>query len=571
MPEVRTFVDSEAHRPGAGRRRWEVAVPVALAAIKVAFLTSYALRSRWVMDEFAQGYMSSFLELGLYRAIDPIKTALPQLVLQVPRELLDSAVAILTAWRLTGWLVALLTIGATLFAAHRARRGAVWTSIAALALLSFSNFLEHSYRVRNDSFAVLLAVLAFGASLRERRDARSAWLPGLLGGLAFLCTQKTAYHVGALALGQIVRGWGEGGRRPAAVRLARYGAGASLPLLVYAVGFAGPEFAEVIRAVFLSPVDPSLMSAEFHSDLRRYIAQTLVRNPAAYLVCACGLLTVLARWKELEPRVRGAAVATVLITALVFAHVQPWPYVFVMAIPFLAVWAPHAFDVVPLRRQGLAVAVVVALLSFSFVRNVAVLRDNKRQQFEVVGQAEALLGKEDRYFDGIAMVPNRSIAGRHPWWWWDAPALAKLQARWNAGDHSEITQILRDQPKVWILNYRFRPMEPILMPIWQGGTVRVAANLLLSGREIGAAEEVVFENLWAGDYRLYDASGALVAADPIVDAVPCPAPCRIEDGRRRVSNPLPERVFLLPSDFRPLGPLPHEGPTLDIFARIYDF
>ncbi len=546
-------------------------VLLALIAVKLSFLSVYALRSRWVMDEYAQAYMSSYVGAGLYRAVDPIKTALPQLLFELPRRLFDSATAILYAWRLETLAAALLTVLAVAVTARRLRDEAMPIALAVLAVLAFSNFLEHSFRVRNDTFAVLLAVTALAAALRERSDARSAWLSGILVGLAFLCTQKTAYHLAALGLGQVIRGWGEGRSGAAAARAARYGAGAALPVLAYAVGFGGLHFAGVLRAVFMTPIDPGLMSAQFHSGLQRYIGQTLVRNPFAYLVCASGLLFVLARWKRLEPRVRGAAVATLLITVSIFAHVQPWPYVFVMAIPFLAVWAPFALDVVPPRRQRLALAVVVGLLSLSFARNVVVLRENKAMQFEVVQQAESLLGASDRYFDGIAMVPNRRIAGRHPWWWWDAPALAKLQTRWNAGDRSEITAILRDQPKVWILNYRFRPMEPILVPIWRTATVRVAANLLLSGREIGAAEEALFENLWSGDYRLYDAGGAPVAGDLVVDAVPCPDPCRIEAGRRRVSSPGAGRVFLLPSDFRPLGPLPHEGPVLDLFARIYDF
>jgi len=38
-----------------------------------------------------------------------------------------------------------------------------------------------------------------------------------------------------------------------------------------------------------------------------------------------------------------------------------------------------------------------------------------------------------------------------------------------------------------------------------------------------------------------------------------------------VASPGAGDAFLLPSDYVPLGPLPHQGPVRDLFAQIYDF
>lgn len=563
--------------PGsASRRRFHLDGPGwfwilgALIGTKLVFLCWYGLQARWVMDEFAQGYGAHLVDDGLYRVVDPIKSALPEVLFNLSLHRGLSSHQILMTWRLETLAAALLVVVATGWAAARLhpRRNRVLLSL--FVLLTFSNFLEHAFRVRNDSFAILFVVVALVFTLREDSAHVATWSAGILLGLAFLCTQKTAYHALALGLGQLLLGHSAGGWRQALARGSRLCAGFGIPILLYAVAFGGWRFDQVIVALFLSPLRHVALLENYSSGLGRYVVQTLERNFVAYLLCFGGLAVALVSWRRCTWRLRAGALVTALVTLFVFNHQQPWPYVFVMVLPLLALWPPHLLETLPEKWRAGALAVMIVLLAPSFLRNVQYLEESAGEQFALIRDAEAQLAPEDRYFDGIGMIPTRKIAGRYPWWWWDHPNLALLRERWNRGDRSEIEAILADQPKIWILNYRFAALERVLAPIWRDGTVRVSEFLLLTGRAI-SEQEVEFRNLWPGEYRVYSAHGLPVDRELRVDGAPCSVPCRIALGAHRVASPGAGDAFLLPSDYVPLGPLPHQGPVRDLFAQIYDF
>ncbi len=543
----------------------------AVVALKLGFLVWFALRARWVMDEFAQGYFGHGIEEGLYRTIDPVKTALPQLLFFSLLHGDLSSAGIHHGWRLMTLFAALGVVA--LIAVIARRLYASWTAalVAVFVLLSFSNFLESSSAVRNDTFAVLMVVAALAVALLARRRALSTWVPGVLAGLAFLCTQKTVYHTAALGIGILVVGFDADRFRGALVRGLRFAAGFAIPLVLYAVAFGGLRFGEVLRAMFLSPFALTSMLSHYSEGLSRFVVQTLARNPVAYLVSAVGLVVSLVCWRETPVKVRAAAISTGLIVVLVFAHQQPWPYVFVMALPFLAIWAPLTLRIVPAPRRLLGLGALLLLLSPSFVRNLRHLRHSSASQFELVREAERQLAPGDCYFDGIGMIPTRHIAGQYPWWWWDYPTLSTLRTRWDKGDRTEIENILRDQPKLWILNYRLSAFRERLAPTWSAATVRVSEFLLLTGCRVDPGQETTFQNLWAGEYVLFDRDGRAVADEATVDGAPCREGCRVAPGTHRISTRAAEVRFLLPHDFVATGPLPHEGPVRDLFAGVYDF
>ena len=195
-------------RPG---ERAAFGLIAALIALKLGFLVWYAWNARWVMDEFAQGYLGHNVEDGLYRAVDPIKTALPQVLFSLPLHGDLSSAGIHHRWRLMTLAAALGVIVLVFLMARRFYSSAAEALFAVFVLLSFSNFIENSFVVRNDTFAVLFAVAAFAVALLARRPALASLAPGVLAGCAFLCTQKTAYHTVALGLGILIVGFAGGG------------------------------------------------------------------------------------------------------------------------------------------------------------------------------------------------------------------------------------------------------------------------------------------------------------------------------------------------------------------------
>jgi hypothetical protein len=76
---------------------------------------------------------------------------------------------------------------------------------------------------------------------------------------------------------------------------------------------------------------------------------------------------------------------------------------------------------------------VLLAVCISFVRNHAYIEHTNHAQQQVIAQAEALLGPDDAYCDGIGMIPTRHLAGRT---WWDRPRAVDILHRATQGDFS---------------------------------------------------------------------------------------------------------------------------------------
>ncbi len=262
--------------------------------------------------------------------------------------------------------------------------------------------------------AVFFATAAVFVAVGGEGPGR-AFFAGLLAGGAFLSTQKAVYPLAALGLAFAVSGIGVFHVRRQLARVGAYAGGIAAALLAYAMWFDLRNPFRVLSMVFLSPLHFAPIHGNPHyAGIRGlYIPQTLGRNPVSYALAAIGLALVLARLRSSPPRIRLAAVAASIVTLLVFLHEQPWPYAFVMALPFLSVFAPealswleaHAADRGPWVRLAVCV-----LLMWQLPRNLAYLGHDNGVQNQVVEYAERLLGPDDRYFDGIGMVPTRHLA-----------------------------------------------------------------------------------------------------------------------------------------------------------------
>ena len=416
-----------------GIRRAAIAVLAAVLAVRVLLLPVLAWNSRYVMDEFSQASFPRYLTWGFYGAFDPIKTVLYVYVYGVAHLAADRAVDLLHVARMEGALLALLVAGFTWGISRRLGRGRFQSWFAVAVLFSFTNFMERSFRIRSDTVAVFFASAAALAAVWSD-GPRAAFLSGALAAAAFLSTQKAAYAVVALGLAFAASGFGAGARR-AFARIAAYGGGIAAALLAYAAWFDFGQPFRVLSMVFLSPLRYApLHDNPFYAGIRRaYVTQTLVRNPVSYGLAVIGLGLVLARFRTVPPRLRLTAVAAAVVAVLVFRHEQPWPYVFVMALPFLSLFAPDAVDWAEGRAGSGGPWVrlaAVALLLWQLPRNFAYLRVDNWVQNDVVRYAESLLAPGDRYFDAIAMVPTRDSSYPVSW---EALVLARTRAPFELG------------------------------------------------------------------------------------------------------------------------------------------
>lgn len=554
-------------------RRLFLALALAFCCFKLALLCAYAWNAQFVMDEYNLVSSGLAIPRGFYEGYDPVKTVLHVYFYDLGRALAEGSVDLMRTARLQGLALALAMVALTWGVARNLGQGRGEALFAVVVLLAFTTFLERSFRVRSEPLAVSLPLFALWlATGRWRAAPATRFAAGLAVGAAFLTTQKAAYYALAFGLAYLAAGMaGEGAPRArvrrAVAGAALFSAGWATSLVVYAAAFGGWGFPRVLRMVFTSPLAVVFHGDEPYPSFAPFLVQTVSHNLLAYGLCAAGLLVALARWRRLGEAERLAAVVTLVITVAVFTNSQPWPYVFVMAIPFLAPWSALPVRLVPAPRRAVALLAVLAILSASFLRNAAYLGRHNGDQRRVMERAERLLGPNDRYADGVGMLPTRPWAGEL--WNWDSIVIAQVRRSFAAGDLSPVQAILDDQPKLLILTYRLHAMAPILAPLMAGSYVPVDPNILLAGAALrGGATD--FVNRWEGEYRLYGGDGRPAEGPYRVDGREVRGAVRLGLGPHRVESAAAEPLFLLPAGLDLAGPLPPAEPPVNLFAGVYE-
>jgi hypothetical protein len=323
--------------------------------------------------------------------------------------------------------------------------------------------------------------------------------------------------------------------------------------------------------VFLSPLDFAAHGRSYYSGLDVYVAQTLGRNALAWAICAGGIVLAGLRARHLPDAALRLLVVAVVVPPFVFFGVQTWPYVFVLPIVALAVFAPEVPRFVAARAPALGTPALLALLAglaFSFPRNVRYLRASNADQLDTVREVESLLAPEDRYLDGTWMIATRRHAGKI---WWDGPALGAIVESAKRGAPEELERAFAERPKVVVLNYRTGGIWPLLARYVGSSYVRVAPNAMLAGVQIAAGAEASFENRWPGRYRLFDATGRAWNAAFRLDGDVVSGEVVVGIGPHRVALlDASEAGYLLAAVPRLPGPLPETRPPVDLFRGVYD-
>jgi hypothetical protein len=481
-----------------------------LCLLYAGIAVSYALALPMIMDEFQGAYDVLQLESGIpYRDVMPYKTVLGYYVQLLPVALSDDPWNRLILVRLAMVVInaALLYLAAVRLARHVARPAV----LAAVAMLvSMSTFLEHGGAVRVDmltSWCGLFSLLF----LLDRRAAAA----GLLAGISFLVSQKGVYYMasGGFALGLH---WALGTRdRAGLVAVLRFTAAALAPIVLYVALFGLlASFHEVVHRVFFAPVG---IAVHDMYDLRSFWFQTVLRNPAFYGMALLGLGVLFARRGPSTPEGARAGLLFSFATSLLVLcvlHRQPWPYFFVLLIPTCAVLIAFLLDAewaAPRRPTVAVVAVVLVLgVAFPLVRRVPVVlaRDSWPQR-ESVALAEQLIGPDETYLAGVAMVSTRTHVSHQQLGWLDQRRLATLR---QADAAALIDEIARSRLRLLIGNYRLEQLPGPLREYLGRTYVRVHGNLFLYGPRV-AAGAAPCPLLLSGTFTPRSADGSAVEID----------------------------------------------------------
>ncbi len=468
-------------------------------ALKAFILIGLALNTRFVMDEFWHFSQPVYLFDGIFDSIWPAKAVGYALFFEIPHAVGWDAVSTLMAGRLSTAFLALALVW-VIYMLVRAQGHDQLTALLAIALLlSISSFAERSFRLRSEPLAVLFSATALLYVVRYGADrARTVLLAGLLCGFAFVTTQKAVYFNFALGVGMVVDALAARQITASLRRGALLVVGWFAAIALYAVGLGGTAAQEVLRLLFLGPMELALEGGGYYEGLSYFIWQTLERNAVSYGLIVVGLCYATVTVAREHGAARIGLIHALVAATLVYTHNQPWPYTFATALPFLAMYGALALRWLAGQRGGtvLVAVLVLVITAQSFVRNVQYFRHDNHAQFALIQTAEGMLGPDETYFDGIGMIPSRRMEPRI---WLDAERVRRVLAE---GEKTPLVRALRAQePTLVIESYRTDALSPLISETLETGYLYGPTNIRLP-RRLKAGNEVAPERvpLFSGVY-----------------------------------------------------------------------
>ena len=559
----------------SGALRGLVAILLVFLTVKVVFLVVLAVNTAFVMDEYTH-FADTRLSLAhVYQTTWPPKTLLYAAFFGIAHWFADGAVQLMLVARVQSAAVAMAGLGLLYLIARQLGRSRLQAIFVIAVVLAFSSYIEWAFMVRPEPLGLLFALMALWVVMRDEGTLGVYVVAGLLSGLAFLTMQKAVYFNLALGLALVGDGLARRSLKEAVLSGAFLVLGWAIVVGAYGLFFSlqGASFTEVLSYVLTGPSAENVVRGyEVYGSLRHFVIRVLLRDPALYALCVGGLAFVAFRFSRLSGPERRAWIFSAVIGILVFTHRSPWPYNFIMAIPFLALWStvlPPLF----LKRVMPVKVAFAGLMAFVFAvslaRNVMYLQHDNGFQNRTLRLAESLVGPDDAYADGIRMlVTRRGVVPS----WWDRRTIARLRARAEQGDLGEFATTFEGKPKVWILSYRTAALNDFLQPYLVASYVPVFPNILLTGIELRPGKDVRFENRWPGKYRLYKADGSPVETPLVIDRSRVAGPVELETGPhslRLVEGQEP--LFLLPADIAVPFDLTRPRERKTLFDRVYTF
>lgn len=425
----------------------------AFVLVKIAILLVLAVNTRFVMDEFWHFTQPVYLFDGTFETIWPKKAVGYAVFYELSHLIGWDTRSMLITGRLTTACLALALTWCIYKCACALGYERITALLAVALLLSFSNFIERGFRLRSEPLATMFAAFAVLVIIRYEADrAKTLLIAGLLCGFAFVTTQKSVYFNFALGVALVIDAICMRSFTCAIKRGGLLILGWAFAIVIYGALLGGPAMLQVLEVLFLGPVELARNGGSYYEGLDAYVWQTLLRNPLQYGLVVVGFVLSVTRLRKLDNAARIFLVYTVVLTAFVFFHNQTWPYVFAMALPFLAVYGAAAatfFLRHSKRWTAIMVGVIIAIAVQSTVRNVQYMNHDNRAQLALAQFAEARLAKDDTYFDGIGMIPSRRM---EPRLWLDAQGVRKTK---EEGQNSALySALLGAEPHLVISTYR---------------------------------------------------------------------------------------------------------------------
>lgn len=557
-------------------RRIDPVAGVLLIAIAFFAFLEYRLLlySQYIMDEFLHSSWGSDIHFGIRPYVDymPFKTQLGILLYSIAYKLCGNMEGILLINRHTAFLFVVLSLY-ILFLLHRqlfaSARGGLW---AVLWTLSCSTFSEHSFSIRVDMMATCLALLGLYLFLNPP-SRRRALASGLCLGIAFCTTQKSLYFIVAF----IISFWFVY-RRTISNPLKEFlifvlGGVVAFGLYVIAFGFGGHYF-NVVKATFFSEKTLRLALTGHYAGLYTFYWQTFSRNIPFYCLSLVGLGYAIERWRSNRWEQDFLCCFSLAVLALLVLHREPWPYVFVLIIPFLGCYAGLVSDQVhEALRTSPRILTIPAIVLLATVIIQSVMRNNDYAsvrcfpQLEAVRAAEAILDPDDTYFDGVRMVGTRKYCTSVVL---EQRVLNGLIGAWETQGPTLLDSLSTSQCKVIIYSYRLARLPKEFHEFLQNHYVLLDKNIFVSGCE-ATTSPTEFNLVWAGKYDMLidgKCGNVLIDGKPVG---PKDEGIRLGSGNHRVAFEGDGSLLLLPAAARQwMAKNPVQRVVTPLFINVYE-
>lgn len=541
---------------------------VVAIALKIVLLFALSLHSVVVMDEFVQLGFAKYLGNGLFDTIWPVKSVGYAVFYKLAHVLGWDAVSVLQIGRVMTAVLGCCIVGMVYYSSRLLSASRVHALVVVLTLLSFSNFIERIFRTRAEPLAVCFAVASLLVVLRGKAASRSIFLAGILTGLAFITTQKSIYFNVALGAALVIDAACQRDLRLGINRGAFLVAGWFVPIAGYCIVFGGLAPLPVAHNLIFGPVTLVFEVPSLYENMGRFVLDTLAKNAILYAVCLAGMVIGLTQLMQLDSEQRIALVFSVLTCGFVYSHNQPWPYLFVMALPFMVLWVPTLLCAISKRFKNaqLLGLLVVAAVAISFLRNAQYLTHfGNAEQFSVVRAAEQLTGDGEQYFDGVGMLPNREEPSIL---WLDLPMVLRMQEQGQASELYLIFQ--RSPPETVIWSYRMDAVEPVIRDRLEASYVKVAPNIRVPGRMLESGLPTRFDAPKAGRYTLYSDRGLAVEGQLKIDGETVQLPASIAAGPATIELIGAPNRALLVQEGKYQGIFDASAPDYILFGNVYD-
>jgi len=550
--------------------------------IKLAFLVYLGWNTQYIMDEYWLAGHSQLLSANPYQDFWPAKPLLYACFFWIANELGSNTVEVMHLARVETLVLAFGGLGILYGIARNVGLDRLESMLSLAVVLGFSSYMERIFMIRPEPLSLFVTLIALYLVTRGRDSLRIYLIAGLLCGVAFLCSQKAVYFNLALGLALVGDWLLRGSFRRAVVSGAILVAGWAIAILVYALyfWFQGAEYGAVVGQGIDGSTSNALYGHLVYGDaLKDFLILTFARNAPLYALAILAWLIMVPRLRVMSPPERMAWIFTGTIFALVYLHKAPWPYNFIMAIPFLGIWGARCFvQFAALFPQSASLALRVAafmiplwaVLLLSFGRNVVYLANGNHLQNLKVTVAESMLSPTDTYADGTGMIVTRQRAGDEQWW--AKGPLTQIRALAEKGDYSMIETVLADQPKLWIHTYRTFRIWDILTPYFEHSYLSIEPNIFVTGSLLAPDRVTQFRNRWQGRYSLFHANGQEVREAVKIDGIATHPPFDLPLGTYRIGPVAGDtELFLLPSDLEgPFAITPPEAHKV-LFNNVHRF